>query len=201
MEDNDPGAGPFLTPGAWLAEFIKRTTTYCYIQNMKALGRMISEKKIFLCFSHDAPGTWPVWTPGAGFIKKTTIECYIQNMKALGRMISEKKIFLCFSHDAPGAWPVWTPGAGLIKRTTIQCYIQNLKALGLVVSEKIFLCFSYCKSMGAKLNDPWGGAIFDPRGMVGRIYEEDHYTLQHVHIKYESSGPCSFGEDFFMFFQ
>ena len=30
------------------------------------------------------------------------------------------------------------------------------------------LCFSHCKSMGA--NDPWGGAIFDPRGMIGRIY-------------------------------
>ena len=26
-------------------------------------------------------------------------------------------------------------------------------------------------------NDPQGGAIFDPRGMVGRIYKEDHYTL------------------------
>ena len=48
------------------------------------------------------------------------------------------------------------------------CYIQNMKALGLVVLEKkIFLCFSHCKSMGA--NDPWGAAIFDPRGTVGRI--------------------------------
>ena len=34
-----------------------------------------------------------------------------------------------------------------------------------------FLCFSHYKSMGA--NDPWGGAIFDPRGMIGRIYIED----------------------------
>ena len=34
--------------------------------------------------------------------------------------------------------------------------------------------FSHCKCMGA--NDPRGGAIFDPRGMVGRIYKEDHYT-------------------------
>ena len=51
--------------------------------------------------------------------------------------------------------------------------------------------------MGA--NDLWGGAIFDPRGMTGRIYIEDHYTL--LHTKYESSGPCGFGEeDFFMFF-
>ena len=51
--------------------------------------------------------------------------------------------------------------------------------------------------MGA--NDPRGGAIFDPRGMVGRIYKEDHYTL--LNTKYESSRPCDFGkEDFFYVF-
>ena len=33
----------------------------------------------------------------------------------------------------------------------------------------------------------------DPRGTVGRIYKEDHYTL--LHTKYESSGPCGFGEE------
>ena len=49
--------------------------------------------------------------------------------------------------------------------------------------------------MGA--NYPQGGVIFDHRGMVGRIYK-DHYTL--LHTKYESSGPCGFGEIFFMFF-
>ena len=90
-----PGAGPFLTPGAWLAGFIKMTTIHCYIQNMKALGLMVSEKKIFLCFSHDAPGAKPIWTPGArlvGFIKMTIIHCYTQNMKALGLVVSEKKI-------------------------------------------------------------------------------------------------------------
>ena len=39
----------------------------------------------------------------------------------------------------------------------------------------------------------------DPRGTVGRIYKEDHYTL--LNTKYESSGPCGFGEeDFFMFY-
>ena len=38
--------------------------------------------------------------------------------------------------------------------------------------EEDFLCFSHCKSMGA--NDPRGGAIFDPRVMIGRIYIEDH---------------------------
>ena len=39
----------------------------------------------------------------------------------------------------------------------------------------------------------------DPRGTVGRIYKEEHYTL--LQTKYESSGPCGFGEEhFFMFF-
>ena len=69
------GVGPFLTPRAWLAGFIKRTTIHCYTQNMKALGLVVSEKMIFLCFSHDTPGAGPVWTPGAqlaGFIKRTT---------------------------------------------------------------------------------------------------------------------------------
>ena len=70
-----------------------------------------------------------------------------------------------------------------------------MKALGLVVSEeKILICFYHCKS-----NDPWSGAIFDPRRIIGRIYKEDHYTL--LHTKYDSSGPCGFGEeDFLMFF-
>ena len=39
----------------------------------------------------------------------------------------------------------------------------------------------------------------DPRDTVGRIYEEDHYTL--LHTKYESSEPCDFGEvEFFYVF-
>ena len=72
-----------------------------------------------------------------------------------------------------------------------------MKALDLVVSEKkIFLCFSHCKSMGA--NDPPGGAIFDPRGMISRIYIEDHYKL--LHTKYESFGPCGFEEEDFLCF-
>ena len=38
----------------------------------------------------------------------------------------------------------------------------------------------------------------DPRGTVGMIYKEDHYTL--LLTKYEISGPCGFGEeDFYAF--
>ena len=68
----------------------------------------------------------------------------------------------------------------------------------MVSEKKIFLCFSHCMSMGDTCNDPRGGAIFDPRGRVARIYKEDHYTL--LQTKYESSGLCGFGEDFFYVF-
>ena len=81
---------------------------------MKALGLVVSEKKIFKSFSHDAPGAGPVWTPGAwlaGFIKRNAIYCYKQNMKALGLVVSEK-IFLCFTHDPPRAGPYEPQGHG-----------------------------------------------------------------------------------------
>ena len=84
--------------------------------------------------------------------------------------------------DAPGAGPVWTPGAllaGFIKRTTIHCYRQNMISIGLVVSKKrISFMFSHYKSMGA--NDPRGGAIFYPRGMLRRIYVKLYMTMLHV---------------------
>ena len=152
-----PGARPIRTPGARLAGFTKRTTIHCYTQYMKALGLVVSEKKILiLCFpivciwELMTPGAGPFLTSGAwlaGIIKRTTTHCYIQNMKALGLVVSEKKIFICFSHDAPVTEPVWTPGArlaGFIKRTIIHCYTQNMKALGLVLSEKnIFFFFVF----------------------------------------------------------
>ena len=65
-----------------------------------------------------------------------------------------------------------------------------MKALGLVVSEK--------KTFYVLPMTPWGGAHMDPRGTVGRIYKEDHYTL--LLTKYESSGPCGFGEEDFLCF-
>ena len=135
-----------------------------------------------------------MWTTGArlaGFIKRNIIYCYKQNMKALGLVVSEKKIFLCFNHDPPPrAGPVWTTGArlaGFIQRATIHCYIQNMKALDLVIWRRRF-CYVLPMT-------PPGGARMDPRGTVGRMYKEDHYTL--LHTKYESSGPCDFREEDF----
>ena len=74
-----------------------------------------------------------------------------------------------------------------------------MKALGLVVLEKIFSCFSHCMSMGA--NDPRGSAIFYTRGMVGRIYIEDHYTMLHTKLQtMKALGRGFVEEDFFYVF-
>ena len=92
----------------------------------------------------------------------------------------EEDFFLCFSHDDPGAWPICTLGArlaGFIKRTTIHCYTQNMKALGLVILEKKIFFYVLPIACLWELMTPGAVPFFDPRGMVGRIYKEDHYTL------------------------
>ena len=52
-----------MTPRArlagFIAEFIKKTTIHCYIEIMKALGLVVSEKNIFLMF-------FPMTPPGRG---------------------------------------------------------------------------------------------------------------------------------------
>ena len=45
---------------------------------------------------------------------------------------------------------------------------------------------------------PRGVAKFDPRGMAGTIYVEDHKPLPHT--KYQSCGPCGFREEDFLIF-
>ena len=93
--------------------------------------------------------------------------------------------FKCFSHykpmaenDAPEAWPIWTPGsrlAGIIKGLTKHYFTQNIKALGLMVKVKKIFFFTFFpiislwRPMTAR-----GVAKLDPRGMIGRIYEEYH---------------------------
>ena len=49
-----------------------------------------------------------------------------------------------------------------------------------------------------ELMTPGAGPFSDPRGMIGRIYKKDHYTL--LHTKYEGSVPCGFGEEDFLMF-
>ena len=46
--------------------------------------------------------------------------------------------------------------------------------------------------------NPRGVAKFDPRGMNGTIYVEDHQPL--LHTKYQSCGPSGFREEDFSSF-
>ena len=96
-------------------------------------------------------------------------------MKALGLVVLEKKIFFMFYpwHYQGGARmdPRGTVG-WIYKEDNYTLLLTKYKSsVPCGFGEEDFLCFSYCKSMGA--NDPRGGAIFDPRGMIGRIYIED----------------------------
>ena len=111
--------------------------------------------------------------------------------------------FMYFHHksmvdnDMPRAWPVWTPGARLAGHyTLLHTKYESSGPYGFG-EEDFFYVFPIVSLW--ELMTPRGRAIFYPRGMLGRIYKDDHYTL--LHTKYESSGPCGFGEeDFFMFF-
>ena len=101
MGANDPRGGAIFDPRGMLGRIYKVDHYTLLHTNMKALGLVVLEKKIFYVFPHEAPGAGPLWTRGArlaGFIKRATIYCYTQNMKALGLVVLEKKIFLCFSH-------------------------------------------------------------------------------------------------------
>ena len=112
-----PGAGPVWTPGAWLAEFIagfiKRTTIHGYTQNMKALGFVVSEKKIFRVFPLTPPGRGPYGPQGTvGRIYKEDHYTLIHTKsESSGSCGFREEDFFMFFHDAPGAGPVWTPGA------------------------------------------------------------------------------------------
>ena len=98
-------------------------------------------------------------------------------------------------NDAPGAWHVWTPGArlaGFLKRSTIHWYTHREK-------KKKALDLNACPI--ASLWEPMihgVGVIFDPRGMIPRIYVKLHITM--LHTKYRSLSSCGFREDFYMYF-
>ena len=66
MADNDAtGAWPIWTPGSQLAGIIKGLTKQCFTQNIKAMGLMVSEKKIFfLTFFHIISLWRPMTPPG-----------------------------------------------------------------------------------------------------------------------------------------
>ena len=68
-----PGAGPFLASGLLFEQTWQRSTRWCYIPNIKALGLVVSDKKIFSHFpyisyvKHLTPGAEPFLAPGLLF--------------------------------------------------------------------------------------------------------------------------------------
>ena len=64
MADNDaPGARPIWTPGSQLTGIIKGLSKHCFTQNIKALGLMVSEKKIFFFYIFPIISLWRPMTP------------------------------------------------------------------------------------------------------------------------------------------
>ena len=109
----------------------------------------------------------------------------------MGLVVSEKKIFLIF--PIVSLWDLSVamettiliqsaPKPNTINPPTQLWFTFNLIKIGLLASEIFFFeivdgrttteFFSYCRSM--ETIDPRGVAKFDPRGMIGTIYVEDH---------------------------
>ena len=63
----------------------------------------------------------------------------------------------------------------------------------MVSDKKTFVCFSLSKYIGA--NVPRGGAIFDPSGMIRRIYVKLYITM--LRTKYTGFGSCGFRDEEF----
>ena len=85
MEANDPRGVVTFDPRVMIGRIsVKLRITMLHTKD-RSFGSCGFREEDFSCVSHykpmadnDAPGTWPVWTPGAqlaGFIKKTTIHC------------------------------------------------------------------------------------------------------------------------------
>ena len=119
-------------------------------------------------------------------------------------MVSEKKIFF-YVFLTVSLWELLTPrvGAifdsrGIISRIYVKLQITMLHTkYGSFGScsfreDKFSMYFPLLHVFPTMANDDAPGmrswACMDPRGMVGRIYKDDHYTL--LHTEYESSGPC-----------
>ena len=86
----------------------------------------------------------------------------------------------------PRTLPIWTSGAWLarfMQGITKNWYIHNILDVGLMVLEGFFSFYSQWTIMTSRV---WT-KDFDPKGMVGRIYVGDHWTLHY--IKYISCGP------------
>ena len=128
-----------------------------------------------------------------GMIRRVYVKLQITmlhtNYRSFGSCSFREEDFSCISH-----YKTMDP-RGTVGRIYKEDYLTLLHtkygSSGPCGFKEDFLCLFYCKSMGA--NDPWGGAISDARGMLGRIYVKLHTTM--LHTKYRSFGSCGFREE------
>ena len=104
-------------------------------------------------------------------------------------MVSEKK-FYKFFFSIISLWELMIPGAcpfgpqGLDSQDLCRGPLNNATYYTCKLwaswfqRRRFFLSFSHYKCMGA--NDPRGMASLGPRGLIGRIYLGDHFTLLHT---------------------
>ena len=68
METIDPRSMAKLDPRGMIGTVYNGTTKHCYIQNIEALGLVVSEKKRFQFFDYQPPGRGPQPNDGSNQI-------------------------------------------------------------------------------------------------------------------------------------
>ena len=73
MGDDDPRGMANLDPRGMIGRsYVEYHLSLLHTRTYKLSGLVVLERKIFKCFSqykpmadNDAPGVWPIWTPGS----------------------------------------------------------------------------------------------------------------------------------------
>ena len=93
-----------------------------------------------------------------------------------------------------GMWPSWSCDL----ETLLTSAEELLSGLCILFSAILVHVKKSSKTNKVRVHDPQGGAIFDTRGKIGRIYVELHITM--LYIKYTSFVSCCCREDLFINF-
>ena len=129
MVDNDaPVAWPIWALGTRLTGFMKGITKHCYTENIKALGLMVSETKMFYVFP-----IITLWELSVAMKSRVPVQS-CPKPDAVNPLLPPPRHG---QFGPPGTWL-----AGFIKGITKHCYTQNKKLwVSLFQRRRLFLCF------------------------------------------------------------